>query len=297
MKKRIFLKGIRGRVLINEPLKSHTTFRIGGPCEAWLEPACEKDLKKILDLARAKQKKIFVIGSGSNVLPGDGGFKGIVVHLGAAAFKKARFRGARAQAGAGINLGSLVNMACKRSLAGLEGLAGIPGTLGGAIFMNAGCRSGIAENLERVRVMDKRTGKIREFKRENLKFKYRHSGLDKYIILDATLKLKRSSGRLLMQRKRRFLEAKRENQPLARPSAGCVFKNPKGKKEAAWYIERSGLKGRHSGGAGISEKHANFIVNLKNARARDVLRLMGLVKRKVKSRFNVELEPEIQILA
>ena len=287
---------IKGRVLHNEPLSRHTTFRIGGPCRAWVEAEDEADLKKILAFAKSKRKKIFVIGAGSNVLAGDKGFTGIVIHLGKGQFKNIEFSDASVRVGAGVMLGRLVDLACKRGLAGMEGLVGIPGTVGGAVFASSGYRKNIGDLLEKVRVMDKKKAAVRIIKRKNLKFGYRHSNLDRYIILEAWFRLKRNGKKALLERKKRLLGIKKEEQPLGSFSAGCIFKNPQGRIPAARYIDISGLKGKRIGGAKISERHANFIVNLKNAKARDVLCLMDLVKKRIKSRFNVNLVPEIIII-
>ena len=165
MKEKTAFPKIKGRVLFDEPLSKHTTFRIGGRSRVWAEPSCDDDVKKILEFAGSEKKKTFTIGMGSNVLFGGGGFNGISIHLGGAPYKKIKFVGTRARAGAGIKLGSLVNLACAKGLSGIEGLVGIPGTLGGAIFMNSGYKGNISDVLEEVKIMDKRTGKIEIVKR------------------------------------------------------------------------------------------------------------------------------------
>lgn len=287
---------IKGRILFNEPLSRHTTFRIGGPSRAWVEPSDEGGLKKILKFAASERKKAFAIGMGSNILFGEKGFDGIVIHLGKRAFKNIKSAGRKITAGAGVPLGSLVNAACSAGLSGLEGLVGIPGTLGGAIFMNSGYRGSISDCLEEVRVMDKAGGDTRIIKRKGIKFGYRDSGiLSDFIILGATLSLGKGDRKSLLKKKNILLDAKRNEQPLDSFSAGCVFKNPGGRLSAARYIEMSRLKGKRIGDAEISEKHANFIVNLKRAKRNDVVRLMEIVRKRVKSQFNVELEPEIII--
>jgi UDP-N-acetylmuramate dehydrogenase len=288
---------IKGRVLRDEPLFNHTTFRIGGPCRAWVEPSDEEDLRKILRFAASRKEKIFTIGMGSNVLFGEKGFNGILIHLGAGFFKQIKFSGTKAVAGAGVPLGHLVNLSCGRGLSGLEGLVGIPGTLGGAISMNSSYKGSVSDCLEEVKVMEKAEGHTRIIKRKNLKFAYRDSGdLRGFIILEAALRLKKGRREELLRRKNALLAAKRDTQPLGSFSAGCVFKNPGRKFSAAKFIEMSRLKGKRIGDAKISEKHANFIVNLKSAKRRDVLRLIKFAKERVKSRFNVELTPEIIIV-
>ncbi|MGB2705319.1 MAG: UDP-N-acetylmuramate dehydrogenase [Candidatus Omnitrophota bacterium] len=287
---------IRDKVVFDEPLSKHTTFRIGGPCWVWAEVRDEKELRKILKLAKLKKKRVVIIGNGSNLLAGDRGLRAVVIRLAGRHFKKVRFAGPTVKAGAGAHLRHLVNLACRRALKGTEGLAGIPGTLGGAIFMNAGYEGNISDCLESVRVMDKRTGKILVLKKAKIKFNYRHSDLDGYIILGATLCLKKDDKKKLLKRKNKLLRIKKKEQPLGSPSAGCVFKNPRRALPAARYIDMLGFKGKGIGGAKVSEKHANFIINSKDAKASDVLRLMEIIKRRVKSEFGVELTPEITIL-
>jgi len=293
--KNIFSK-INGKVLFNEPLKGHTTFRIGGPCGVWVEPRGERDLREILKLAKKRKKRTILIGAGSNILPGDAAAGGVVIHLGGKHFKKARFTGRKVKAGAGISLAYLVDLLCKKGLAGMEGLAGIPGTLGGAIFMNAGYKGNISDCLESVRVMDKKSGKTSVLKKKKIKFNYRHSGLDGYIMLEATLALKKADKKKLLKIRNSLLRIKRSEQPMGKACAGCVFKNPANALPAARYIDMLGFKGKRIGGAKVSERHANFIINTRNAKARDVLRLMDTIKERVKSKFGVELVPEIEIL-
>ena len=295
MRKKI-LPDIKGNILCNERLSNHTTFKIGGPCGIWAEPATENDLKKLLTFTRKMRKKILLIGRGSNILVSDKGFNGVVIHLGKKFFKKAYCKEKKIKAGAGIALGRLVSFACKAGLGGLEGMVGIPGTLGGAVMMNAGYRQNISDLLESVRVMDKSTGAIRTLKRENIKFGYRHSNLGKYIILGATLKLKRESAKILSERKKIFAETKKHEQPMESFSAGSVFKNPRNRFPAAKYIDMLNLKGAKIGGAEVSEKHANFIINQKNAKSEDVRKLINFIKRKVKTHFGVDLETEIIII-
>lgn len=297
MKNKKSFPKIKGSILFNEPLSGHTTFRIGGRCGALVEPSDEGDLKKVLRFAISEGEETFVIGKGSNILFRERGFSGTLIRLGPGDFKKVKFAGTKAVVGAGALLGGVINLACEAGLSGLEGLVGIPGTLGGAIFMNSGYRGNVSDSLESVVVMDKISGKARLIKRKNLKFGYRNLGLlADSIILEATLKLVKSDKKALLKKKSRLLHAKRREQPLAAFSAGCVFRNPEGKLSAARYIESLRLKGKRIGGAKISEKHANFIVNVKDAKGNDVLRLIEFVKNRVKAKFGVDLTPEIVII-
>ncbi len=286
---------IKGKVLFNEPLFKHTTFRVGGPSGIWVEPEDETALKKILTFAKSKRKKTLIIGKGSNILAEDGGFNGIAIHLGGR-FKNITFSGTKVTAGAGAMLRRLVDLACKKGLKGMKGLVGIPGTVGGAVFMNSGYRQSISDCLREVRVMDKTSGSTRVIKRKNFRFGYRHSNLDRYIILEAQFRLKPGKKEILLKRKKALLEIKKREQPLGSFSAGCVFRNPKGKISAARYIDMAGLKGKRIGNAEVSRTHGNFIINLKNAKAGDILRLIGFIRKRVKSEFEVDLIPEIVIL-
>ncbi len=286
---------IKGRAIFNEPLFKHTTFRVGGPSGIWVEPEDETALKKILTFAKSKRKKTLIIGKGSNILAEEGGFNGIAIHLGGG-FKNITFSGTKVTAGAGAMLSHLVDLACKKGLKGMEGLVGIPGTVGGAVFMNSGYRQKISDSLREVRVMDRTDGSIRIIKRKNFRFGYRYSNLDRYIILEAQFRLRAGKKEILLQRKKALLEIKKREQPLGSFSAGCVFRNPKGKISAARYIDMSGLKGKRIGNAEVSRTHANFIINLKNAKAGDISRLIGFIRRRVKSEFSVDLIPEIVIL-
>lgn len=287
---------LKGKILFNEPLWRHTTFRIGGRCKIWAEPGNENELKEILKFARAKRRTIFIIGMGSNILFKERLFDGVFINLAGKGFKRIKVKGTKLTAGAGVALNRMVRLACKKSLEGIEGLAGIPGTLGGAVFMNSGYRGNISSFLEKVKVMHKISGDTQILKRKNINFAYRHSDLNKYIILEASFNLKKGKRSAILAKQRKLLRHKRETQPLGSMSAGCIFKNPVRGDSAARYVEALGLKGKRIGDAKISEKHANFIINLKKARSGDVLRLINLVKKRVKSRFNIDLVPEVKIL-
>lgn len=287
---------IHGKMLLNEPLSGHTSFCIGGPCTLWAEAGSGKELKNMLRFAGRKQKKIFIMGMGSNVLVNDMGFNGVVIHPGKGDFKNVLFTKDGVRAGAGVELSHLVDLACRRGMGGMEGLAGIPGSVGGAVFMNAGYRGNIADCLKEVRVLDKKSAKTLCITREKIRFSYRHSGLGKYIIMEAAFVLKKRPKEELLRRKKILIQERKLSQPSGRPSAGCAFRNPAGKMPAGYYIESAGLKGKRIGGAQVSLRHANFIVNTKKAKAKDVLRLIGVIKKRVRARFGVNLVSEIVIL-
>ena len=290
------LPKIQGRVLPNEPLARHTTLRVGGPCRLWLEPDNEKSLKEIIKFAKKKNIKTLIVGAGSNILARDKGFSGIVVNLKGQGFRKVRFKDTKAISGAGVFLPILIMAASKKGLSGLEYLVGIPGTVGGAVFMNASYRRSISECIENVKVMDRKTGDIKFLRRKNINFGYRHSGLDRYIILQVVFKLKKAKKNNILKRIKILLNDKGDKQPLGHCTPGCVFKNPQGRMSAGRYIEMAGLKGKKIGGATVSKKHANFITNSGNASAKDILSLIEFVKKTVRARFGVKLVPEVILI-
>ncbi len=287
-------KRLKVNLRLNYPLKDHTTFKIGGPVKYFIEPKDAGDLKLLLNLSRGYKIPVLVLGAGSNVLASDKGVKAIVLRLNSPVFKKICFHKNRVEVGSAAPLSRLIYLAQGKGLSGLEFLAGIPGTLGGALMMNAGAWGRcIADLVEYVRVMDY-NGNIKILDRNDIKFEYRAAGLDGFINLGACLKLKKKNKEQIRNKTGEYLKQRRKTQDLSWPSAGCVFKNPKG-KSAGMLIDRCGLKGRSSGGAVISRKHANFIINTGSAKAKDVLRLMALARREVKNKFNITLEPEIRI--
>jgi UDP-N-acetylmuramate dehydrogenase len=304
---RDFKKIIRGTVRFKEPLKLHTTFRIGGPSDVWVEPYDLHDLIEVIKIARSKKKDIFVIGSGSNILARDGGFRGIVVCLNSRFFQQLEFCGSEVTVAGGLALNRLVNRARHKNLSGCEFLAGIPGTVGGAIVSNAGVgwmpgyadkkRANIADLIDELTVLEK-NAKTRVFKKSRgLKFGYRDSNLSRYIILSAKLKLRPAKRPVIDRLIKQFLAYRRATQDLKSACAGCIFKNPTySRMSSGRLIELCGLKGKRIGNASISVRHANFIINQKNASARDVLRLMRIIQNSVKNKFKIYLEPEIKII-
>jgi len=292
---------MKGDVKVDEPLARHTSFRIGGPAWVWVEPRDLDDLRKAVNFAREKKMPFCVLGGGTNLLARDEAYRGIVVHLGAEYFKGCIVKKNAIRVGAGYNVGKLVRLACERGLTGLESLIGIPGSVGGALFMNAGGAANpvfknIGDFVVSLKVMDLR-GKERTLRKKEITFGYRQSDLDKYIILEATLRLDKEEPRALNARSAQFLKMKRQKQALDVPSAGCVFKNPDDFQfTCGQMIDMLGLKGIRSGGAEVSTKHANFIVNANNASCQDVLNLIELIKERVRESYHVALELEIKVL-
>jgi UDP-N-acetylmuramate dehydrogenase len=283
-------------------LKDYTTFKIGGPAKYFFIAKNAEDLNESLAFAKKNKLKIFILGGGSNVLFSDKGFNGLVVKLD---FKEVKFFKNRVVADAGVGLSKLSNFAFKNNLAGLEWAMGIPGaTVGGAIFGNAqafGRR--ISDSVESVEALNLKTLKIKNFSKEQCKFSLKNSIFKKnknLIIISATFNLQKGKEKEIKEKINEFLKHRKKCHPIEFPSAGSIFVNPENKKEitpAGYLIEKCGLKGKKIGGAQISEKHANFIINLGNAKSKDVLALIKLAKQKVKKNFNINLETEVQIIS
>lgn len=287
-------RGLKVKVKFQEPMKKHTTFRVGGPARYFTQPRDTQDLKLLLKSRERDNIPILILGAGSNILAADKGVDGLVIHLHSPFFKKLSLKKSRIYASCGVSLSKVSSFAKEHGLSGLEFLAGIPGTVGGALAMNAGLPGeNIGDLVEMVTVMDYQ-GRIKTLNKKNIKFAYRQSNLARYIILSAVLKMIKKNKQEIKDSVRRYLKSRHRSQDTCWPSAGCVFKNP-ARESAGRLIDLCGLKGKKIGDACISKKHANFILNLGSAKAHDVLRLMALVEKKVKNKFNVNLEPEIKI--
>jgi len=292
------ITSLKGRLSFKERLEDHTTFRIGGVPVVWFEPVSLEDLARALRLFRGAKIKTFIIGGGSNILAKEGLIDMAVIRLSAPFFKRLEFRNRLAVCGGGCSLSGLIKRCAKKGLFGLDGLYGIPGTVGGAIMMNAGPAKDkpIGSLVEWVKVMDY-AGRVFVLKRVKLKFKYRYSGLSKYIILEAGFRLKKRRPDLIKKRMRDILRKRSAVLDYGFPSAGCIFKNPPSfKYTSGELLDRSGLKGLRVNGAQVSAKHANFIINKKDARFGDVIALIELERIIVKRYFGIWLEPEIKII-
>lgn len=280
----------------NEPMKRHTTFRIGGPADYYLCPHSAKEIQKVVEICREEKLPYFILGNGSNLLVSDQGYRGVVIQL----WKNVsdiRVEGCLIQAKAGASLAKIAAEALEEGLTGMEFAAGIPGTLGGAVVMNAGAYGGeMKDILKEVLVMDQQ-GRIFTLEKKDLKLGYRTSAVKEkgYIVLAAVLELRpgdREEIRKLME----DLKQKRvEKQPLDLPSAGSTFKRPEG-YFAGKLIMDAGLRGFSVGGAQVSEKHCGFVVNTGGASASDVLTLIREVQKRVREKFGVELETEVKFL-
>ncbi len=289
--------GLRGRVARNEPIARHTTLKVGGPAEFWIEPEDAADLAAALAVCRRHGLRVNLIGSGSNVLASDTGVRGAVVHLGSPYFKKVWREGDTLVARAGVPNSLFIQYALEQGFGGCEFLCGIPGSIGGAIAMNAGSHGQSVDALvERVRFYDAQ-GQLRDLERAAVPFSYRSSGLAGCAVLEGVFRLPRAEAGESLRRLEEYRAYRQNTQDLQHASAGCMFKNPAGAAcSSGKLIEDAGLKGRRIGAAQVSPKHANFIVNLGGASSDDVLRLIQEVRETVKRKFNVELETEVKFL-
>jgi UDP-N-acetylmuramate dehydrogenase len=290
----IWPKNLSNKVKHNVNLAGLTSFKIGGPARYFFAPADVLELSQALSCAQKARLHIFVLGSGSNILISDQGVSGLVISLNRQSFKKISHQGSCIIAGSGLKLSQLVSYAASRALGGAEFLAGIPGSVGGSLIGNAGAWGySIGSLVEQLGVMDY-CGKIRVLSAKQLKFGYRQSNLSKYIIIWVKLKLFSADKQTVARQIKKYLAIRKTTQNSRLPSAGCIFKNPP-EDSAGRLIDQCGLKGKVKGQAAVCSKHANFILNTKGARFGDVLALMNLMRKKVKVKFKVNLEPEIKI--
>ena len=284
------------RVLLEEPMKSHTTFRIGGPAEVFVMPGNLEEVQRILEICRTEDLPYFILGNGSNLLVSDRGYRGVMIQLDRN-FGEVKVEGTEIHASAGALLSTIAVAARRASLTGFEFAGGIPGTLGGAVVMNAGAYGGeMKDVLRKVMVMDQ-SGKVFEIPAEELQMGYRTIIIKTagYIVLGAVLSLKEGNLEEIKMLTRKLSEQRTSKQPLEYPSAGSTFKRPEG-YFAGKLISDAGLKGFSVGGAQVSEKHAGFVINTGNATAADVIALTDAVRDKVFEKYGVKLELEIKQL-
>tara|TARA_Y100000768_G_scaffold151730_1_gene113432 strand:- start:1484 stop:2431 length:948 start_codon:yes stop_codon:yes gene_type:complete len=282
---------------IDESMKKHSSFGIGGKAKILFLPQKKEELKSILKYSLNKGIATFFMGSGSNILISDKGFDGILISL-KRSFKNLDFYdNGEIVAGSGVMLRRMVKEAINKNLKGLESLAGVPGTLGGALYMNAGAYGAeISNYFLSARTMNMKGEEI-EITKDNVRFSYRKSTFPKdSILLEARFKFEEGDIEKIKINKNKFSISRVENQPLNFRSAGSVFKNPSSSLAAGYLIDQAGLKGKRKGGAMISDKHANFIVNLGNAKSSDVIYLIKKIKEKVLLQFNVNLNLEIKLV-
>ena len=281
----------------NEPMAAHCSFRIGGPARLMACPASGTQAAALLRFLRERGAPVELMGKGTNLLVADGGLDAVVVRLGEAISEAGLLPGDRVRAGAGISLAKLAVFAADAGLSGLEFAHGIPGSLGGAVFMNAGAYGGEMRDVLESAELALPDGTVAEAPAEELELTYRHSALEGTgrLVTAATVRLTPAEPEAIRERMRELIEKRRASQPLDLPSAGSTFKRPAGGYAAA-LIDQAGLKGFAIGGAQVSEKHAGFVVNRGGATFEDVLRLMAHIEKTVFEKSGIRLEPEVRIL-
>ena len=284
------------QVKTEEPMKNHTTFRVGGPAEFFVMPRSAEEVKKVINLCRRESFPYYIIGNGSNLLVSDQGYRGVVLQI----YKEMSYIEIEENvivAQAGALLSAIANKALENGLTGFEFAAGIPGTLGGACVMNAGAYGGeMKDVLEEVTVLTEE-GEVLIIPKENLELGYRTSIIARkgYIVLEARIQLREGEKEAIKSLMEELKDKRVSKQPLEYPSAGSTFKRPEG-YFAGKLIQDAGLRGFSVGGAQVSEKHCGFVINRENATAADVAELMRQVSARVEEEFGVKLEPEVKRL-
>lgn len=277
---------------VKEPLSRHTSWAIGGPADYFAEVGSLRELQALRQVVSQHHLPYFFLGAGSNLLVSDRGIRGLVIHL-LGDFRHISFNSPHVTVGAGAWMPTLSKQCAEKGLAGVESLIGVPGTVGGGVVMNAGTREGVlGDVVESVKVLDEQA-QAQSIPLEKLGFTYRHSNAMGWWITEATLLLRPEDRSSIMARVESLLQYRTRTQPLATSNCGSVFKNPPN-DAAARLIEQAGMKGVAVGGARVSERHANFILNEKQASAQDVRELMTQIQRKVQAQFSVHLEPEVK---
>lgn len=285
----------RGKVFFDVPMSQHTTFGVGGPADAWVEPENAAELAAILAFCAQKGVARYVVGQGTNLLVKDGGIRGVVLRLRSDVFRAVKVEGTRVTAGAGLSNTKFLEALKSAELSGMEFICGIPGGVGGGVMMNAGAHGGcFADKLAEISVMDA-DGKIRVIPRNVLQFEYRSlRNMGDAIVLSATFDLQKDARDRIQARAAAMLETRNATQPKG-SNPGCVFKNPAG-QSAGKIIDTLGLKGLRVGGACVSTVHGNFIMNDRTASSVQVLELIEKVRAEVLARTGIHLETEVKIL-
>lgn len=283
------------QLMINEPMRQHTTFRVGGPADIMFFPKSAEAVQRALGAAKQTNTPTLIIGNGSNLIVRDGGIRGLVIALGEE-FAEVKCEGNIITAQAGASLARVASMAQANGLSGLEFASGIPGSLGGGCAMNAGAYGGQLSDvlLDALVLLD---GEIKTLTRDELQMSYRSTLVLRRggVVLEARFALAQDDKESISNRMKTLNAQRRDKQPLNFPSAGSTFKRPEG-HFAGGLIEKAGLKGRSVGGAQVSEKHAGFIINTGTATAKDILDLIGLIQDEVERQFGVRLETEVRII-
>ena len=286
--------GLEEIVETDYPLARRTWYGLGGLADFFIRPKTVEQLKEVVRRCNENNIPIYVMGFGSNLLISDDGLRAAVIKLEAEQLAQIEFDAEEVTAWAGAELSKLVLTCVEKGLSGIEALTGIPGSVGGAVKMNAGGNFGdFGAAVESVTLMDGR-GNVFEKSKPELVFDYRRTNITAKFILNARLKLNTADSEQIMRTVKEIWIYKKNNQPLNTKNSGCIFKNPKGGSAGA-LIDRAGLKGLQIGGAVVSEKHANFIIAEKGCTSRDVKRLIEAIKHRVKEQFDIELELEIEV--
>ena len=287
----------REQIIFNAPMKEHTTFKIGGVADVLIFPSNVQEVSQIFKLIEEFKIPCTILGNGSNVLVLDNGIRGAVVKFSDKFFGNIHKDGTKIIAGAGAKLKDVSNFAAENNLSGMEFAVGIPGSVGGAVFMNAGAYDGEMKNIIAQVTAVSPDGELKTFSGESLDLGYRQSifQTNGFAICEVELNLAEGNSDEIKNKMADFTQKRESKQPLELPSAGSTFKRPKG-YFAGTLIDQTGLKGLRVGGAMVSEKHAGFVVNVGNATAKDVLNLIEEVKRRVKEVHGVTLSPEVRII-
>lgn len=289
---------IKDNILFDEPMANHTTFKVGGPAECYIKINDIQDLRKILKFAKDKNIAITVLGNGSNVLVLDKGIKGIVLNIRLNKIEMVNLDGKFfATIGAGVKISIFGHLLLKNELTGFEELSGIPGTIGGAVRMNAGAHGKEFKDIVNFVTCMDYDGNIKQFENAEMEFAYRSSMLKdkKYIVLEVGMQFQKGNEEEIRSKMEEYATYRKEKQPIEYPSAGSTFKRGDDFITAK-LIDEAGLKGYHIGGAEVSTKHAGFIINKGNATAKDILELIEYVKKTVEEKFNKKIELEIEIM-
>ena len=283
------------RILRNEPMKKHTTFRIGGPADVLVKPATITEIEQVLQCCEEQAVPYYVVGNGSNLLVGDEGIRGVVLQLGNDFSEVEVCEDDTIWVQAGCRLSKVANLAAEHALTGMEFAAGIPGTIGGAVMMNAGAYGGEMKDIIECVTLLTPDREVLILPQDQMEFGYRESIVSKenYIVLEAKLRLQKGEPEAIEAKMKEYSEARRSKQPLEYPSAGSTFKRPEG-YYAGKLIMDAGLAGYRVGDAQVSEKHCGFVINCGQATAKDVIAVMNDVIHRVAEAYQVELEPEVR---
>ena len=284
-------------IRVNEPLSKHTTFKIGGNAAYFVSPTSDIEMANLIKLLNEESVKYYVLGNGSNVLAPDEGYPGVIIYVGEKFADISLIDENVIYAKAGAMLGKVARFAMDNSLTGMEFAAGIPGSIGGAIYMNAGAYGGEMKDIVVEATVCDKDGKIFKLSKDELDLSYRHSSIEdnEYVVLDVTLKLEDGDFKEIKAKVEELAGKRLEKQPLEYPSAGSTFKRPEG-YFAGKLIEDAGLRGYAIGDACVSEKHCGFVVNKGNASAAQIMELIEYVSNEVYKTAGVRIEPEVKFL-